>query len=110
MAGYKHDKQKVRMDLLPHGPLTQVAEVMTYGAKKYEEYNWAYGMQYSRIYSAAQRHLFAWYQGEDEDPETELSHLAHAICNLLFLLQYETTHPERDDRPTFLHPNLDKEL
>ena len=44
--------------------------------------------------------MFAWFRGERNDPESGLSHLAHAICNLMMLIHYETTYPEGDDRPT----------
>ena len=36
--------------------------------------------------------------GEDKDPESGLSHLAHAACCIMFLLEFEKTHPELDDR------------
>ena len=45
------------------------------------------------------RHLFAWWNGELYDRETGYNHLAHAICELMFLLEFDETHPEKDDRP-----------
>jgi hypothetical protein len=44
------------------------------------------------------RHLHAFNDGEDKDPESGLSHLAHASCCLMFLLEFEKTHQELDDR------------
>jgi len=44
------------------------------------------------------RHIAAYNEHENKDPESGLSHLAHAACCLLFLLEYEDTHPELDDR------------
>ena len=35
------------------------------------------------------RHIFAWWGGEDKDPETGFSHLAHAACCLLFLMEFQ---------------------
>jgi hypothetical protein len=43
--------------------------------------------------------LFAWWNGELYDRETGYNHLAHAICELMFLLEFDETHPEKDDRP-----------
>jgi hypothetical protein len=89
---------KPRLGLLPVGALCQVAEVLTYGASKYSANNWARGTEWSRYYDALQRHLFAWWAGEAGDPETGASHLAHAGCCLLFLLEYERNGWGCDDR------------
>jgi hypothetical protein len=98
MQGVKFDADKPRMDLLSSVALVKVSEVLTYGAKKYDEHNWKKGMYWSRCLGAALRHIFAFIGGESKDPETGLSHLAHAVCCLMFLLEYEETHPEFDDR------------
>jgi hypothetical protein len=96
--GIKFDQDKVRMELLPPFAQEEIAKVLTYGARKYDPYNWAKGMPWTRVYGAAIRHLNAFARGEDKDPETGLSHVAHAACNLMFLLEYERFHPELDDR------------
>jgi hypothetical protein len=44
------------------------------------------------------RHLHAFNDGEDKDPESGLSHLAHLGCCVMFLLEFEKTHKELDDR------------
>ena len=100
--GKKLDSGKRRMDLLPVGPLWAVADVLTFGAAKYDPQNWRRGMDWSRLYAAAQRHLTAFWNGEDLDSESGLPHLAHAACCLMFLLEFENTHPELDDRPGYL--------
>lgn len=97
-GGVKFDAEKPRMDLLPPKPLAEVADVLTYGAKKYGSYNWKKGMNWSRVMSAAMRHMNAFNDGQNFDDETGRSHIAHAICNLLFLLEYTHTHKELDDR------------
>lgn len=98
-SGNKSDQDKERTDLLSIAALESVAKVLTHGAKKYGARNWEKGIAWSRCYGAALRHLFAWWRKEDQDPETHLSHLAHATTNLMFLLEYLKTHPELDDRP-----------
>lgn len=100
-AAAKYDAGKVRLDLLPVQPLVDIGQVLTYGAQKYDERNWEKGFAWSRPYAATLRHLFAWWSGEDNDPETGLSHLAHAACEVLFLQEFSYTHPELDDRPQY---------
>lgn len=95
----RNDGGKNRVDLLPVKALEQVAKVLTAGLDKYPERNWEPGMAWSRCYASALRHLFAWWRGEDEDPQTGLSHLAHCACNILFLLEYEEKKRGTDDRP-----------
>ena len=51
-----------------------------------------------RTYSSIQRHLNAWHSGEDLDPESGKSHLAHAATQLLILMIHQMEHPECDDR------------
>lgn len=96
--GRKDDGEKLRYDLIPIGPLAEVAHVYTQGAKKYSDRNWEKGLQYSRVYGALLRHIFAWWGGEQRH-EASMHHLASAAWAALALLEYERTHPELDDRP-----------
>lgn len=98
MSAVKHDKGKARAGLVPSVPLMKVAEVLTFGANKYGDHNWRGGFNWSRLYDAALRHILAHQNGEDVDPESGLSHLAHAACNLMFLLEFEHYELGRDDR------------
>lgn len=88
--GVKWDGGKVRMDLLPHAALLQMAEVLTVGLKKYPAENWrsVAGWRW-RYYAAALRHLFAWWCGQRLDPDTGLPHLAHALCCVAFLAELD---------------------
>lgn len=97
-TGVKHDQDKPDMSLLSSIALTKVAQVMTFGKKKYSAHNWRGGFAWSRPLAAAARHLYAYIGGEDKDPETGLSHLAHACCCLFFILEFEDTRPDLDDR------------
>lgn len=101
MSGIKHDEDKPRMSLLPKVALIEVAKVLTFGAKKYEPWNWTKGFAWSRLYDAAERHIAAHQMGTDKDEETKLSHLAHATCCLLFLLTFELLGLGEDDRHQF---------
>lgn len=97
-GGTKYDAGKPDMSLLDPLALTRVAEVLTFGAKKYDAHNWRQGFKLSRLTAAALRHIFAWIGGQDKDPETDISHLAHAMCCLMFCLNLHETKPELDDR------------
>ncbi len=96
--GTKHDQLKPRLDLLPSRPVEEVALVLAFGGGKYGDNNWRKGMFWSRVIAASLRHIFAFMRGEDKDPESGLSHLAHAATNLLFLIEYTHTKKDHDDR------------
>ena len=97
-SGRKDDSAKLRWDLLPPDATEEIVKVLMFGAQKYGDYNWARGMKWSRMFAALMRHMWAWWRGEGRDPETGLTHLAHAGCCLLFLLSYELRQIGEDDR------------
>lgn len=90
-TGRKFDVGKPRMDLLiKDTPLAveAVGQVLTFGAEKYAPGNWQHVDDADARYLAAQiRHELALAKGETLDAETELHHLAHAACCLLFRLE-----------------------
>jgi len=90
MKGVKYDKEKRNWSLLPFNELNDVVDVMTVGAKKYERDNWMrVPNARDRYFSATMRHLVAWWNGERDDEETGKSHLAHAVCCILFLMWHD---------------------
>ena len=97
-GGVKHDQGKVQVELLSPVAMNKIGDVLTFGAKKYASHNWRKGMAWSRLLGAAMRHIFAYLGGQDKDPESGLSHLAHAGCCIMFLLEFEETHRHLDDR------------
>lgn len=98
-SGARYNAGKPAMDLVPLVALEDCAAVFDYGRKKYAEWNWAKGMDWSVPYACALRHLSAWHRGEDLDPESGLPHLGHVMCNLVMLSTYAKTYPEGDNRP-----------
>lgn len=84
--------------LIPVKPLEAVARVYGFGATKYEDRNWERGYKWSLSYSALQRHLNAFWRGEEVDSESGEPHLAHAAFHILALMEYCETNRERDDR------------
>lgn len=97
-TGTKFDQGKPPMELLSHEALTQIAYVFGEGSKKYGRYNYRNGIHWSRVIGAAFRHLSAFNKGENADPETGYSHVAHLACCAFMLLDYIKEHPELDDR------------
>jgi hypothetical protein len=94
----KFDAGKLRWTLLPFEVLAIVVQVLMFGASKYGDLNWQNGLGIKRLMDAALRHQTAFLGGEDMDPESGLSHLAHAICCLMFALWMYMFKPDFDDR------------
>ena len=89
-GGRKFDGNKLEYGLLPPLALKAIVEILTIGAQKYERDNWKHVPDGKRRYfDAGMRHLWDSKCGEKYDEETNKSHLAHAICNLMFLLEKE---------------------
>jgi len=89
-AGKKADAGKLPWHLLPLGPMRETVEVLQHGAAKYGSENWKHVLNArDRYYDAAMRHLTTWYDGQARDDESGRSHLAHAMCCLLFLLWFD---------------------
>ena len=76
----------------------EVARVAEYGATKYAERNWERGMSWGHCFSGAMRHLWAWWSGEETDPESGCSHLAHAAWNCMALWEYRRRAIGTDNR------------
>lgn len=98
LPGRKYDGGKARLELLPPELLLGVGEVLRFGAGKYDDRNWEQGMKWSRVFGALMRHMWKWWGGEENDPETGMSHLWHAGCNIAFLIAYEERGVGEDDR------------
>lgn len=97
-SGVKHDAEKPDMSLLSSIAMVKISEIMTFGKRKYSANNWRGGIAYSRLLAATLRHVFAYLGGQSTDPETGKSHLAHASCCLMMMLEFEETRPDLDDR------------
>jgi hypothetical protein len=97
----KYDNGKAPIHLIPAECIMAVARVLGFGAEKYGENNWRHDVgntSFGRTYSSAQRHLNAFWAGEDNDPESGLPHLDHAITQLMILKIQTLEGPEQDDR------------
>ena len=97
-GGTKNDTGKPRISLIPREALEGMARALTFGAKKYSADNFKNGLAYRRLLDASMRHIIAWADGENLDPESRLSHLDHALASLAMLKFMEQNRPEMDDR------------
>lgn len=96
----KNDAGKVRFSLLPVRPLFDAIDVLETGSKRYGDHNWEKGFPWLDLFNATQRHLMAWRAGEDLASDSHQNHLAHAMVNIMFLLEFTRTHQELDNRLT----------
>lgn len=96
--GTKYDHNKPMVDLIPMEAIFGLGEVLAFGAKKYNKANWSKGILYSRLIAATIRHVFKFANGEDLDEESNLNHIDHAMCNLVFLKWMYAHRKDLDDR------------
>ena len=89
MEGIKYDDSKPDYSLIPPRALNDLVKVLTFGAKKYDRDNWKkLENAEQRYFAAAQRHLWAVLRGETHDPESGEHHYAHALCCIMYLLEF----------------------
>lgn len=91
---------KPGVDQIPPEALLAWGAVFTYGERKYNaKRNWMLGTDWSEMYGSLMRHVLYWAMGEDNDPESGLHHLAHALWNVGALYYYQMRGLGTDDRP-----------
>lgn len=106
--GKKFDQDKLRWDLFPFDAAEEIVKVLMFGAQKYNDWNWSKGIKFNRLFAAIMRHIWAWWRGETNDPETGLNHLAHVGCCIVFLLSYSKRVDyvtKYDNRPKYYQKN-----
>lgn len=86
--------------VLPSQVMGEVALGMLEGALKYGRHNYrAIGVRTSVYVDAEQRHVKAFWEGQDTDPDSKLHHLAKAISTLVVLYDAILQDKCFDDRP-----------
>jgi len=128
-TGGQKGAKEARFDLIPAEAVWWLAILYGRGAKKYTQYgdcdcnalaenssehapecsalivvsrgdhNWRKGYDWSLSFAAAMRHLWAFWRGEDMDPETGVPHPICAAFHMFGLTTFMEIHPEFDDRP-----------
>lgn len=115
-----------RFDLIPVGPLRELAEHYGKGARKYDNHQWRQGYEWGKSYAALLRHLTDFWSGKDYDvcsndpdgcsfvdsdgnpfepaePDTCYNHTGshHMVAvawHAFGLLEFKDVHPDHDDR------------
>ncbi|WZE63567.1 dATP/dGTP pyrophosphohydrolase [Maribacter phage Panino] len=96
--GKRYNSGKRRWSLVDFQSLEPMVEVLEFGATKYDDHNWKKGLKTTEIAESLLRHLVAFLNGEDNDPESGLSHIGHIQCNAMFLSYMMENKPEMDTR------------
>ena len=98
-TGGEKDQKPLQLHAIPWEALSELGRVYAFGAGKYENYNFRKGYDWSLTYDAMQRHMGAFWNREDNDEESGLHHLAHAVWHGFTLLFFSLTERGKDDRP-----------
>ena len=92
--------RKAPLSTVPSGVMAEVGVAMLEGARKYGRHNYRIaGVRASVYYDALMRHMLAWWEGEDVDPDSNLSHVTKAITTLVVLRDAMMQDMLTDDRP-----------
>jgi hypothetical protein len=92
---------KVPLHLVPPSAKHFLALALADGAKKYGPYNWRDAKISVSVYkAAAERHLDAFWDGENFARDSGVHHIAHAMACMALMLDAYTVGMLNDDRPT----------
>jgi hypothetical protein len=92
--------RKAPMSTVSAVVVAEIGVAMLEGAAKYGRHNYrATGALGSVYYDAAMRHLMSWWEGEDIDPDSGMSHVVKAITSLVVLRDTMIQGVFADDRP-----------
>lgn len=97
-TGGEKGRKRAELGAVDPDALMALARVAGFGAQKYATFNFVKGYDWSLSYNALQRHLHAFWAGEDFDPESGERHLAHAAWHCLTLITFAERDRGTDDR------------
>ena len=102
-GGLKYDAGKLRYSLIPPEATTALAEILTFGARKYAPNSWqTVPNAPERYLDALMRHLEAYRSGDLIDSESGHPHIYHLLCNAAFLTYF--TAKDLNARTTIPNP------
>lgn len=91
---------KVPLHLVPAPAMVAIAMGLKDGSRKYGAFNWrTLTVEVETYVGATLRHLMAWQDGEDVDPDSGNNHLAHAMASLAILVDALESGNVVDNRP-----------
>jgi hypothetical protein len=103
--------RKTPISTVPAPVLSELGVAMLEGALKYGRHNYrVIGVRASVYYDATVgRHMQRWWEGEDLDPDSGLSHITKAIASLVVLRDAMIRGTWVDDRPPASKPGWQDE-
>jgi hypothetical protein len=96
--GRKNDKLKPGLSYIPKEAMWEAGKAFSFGASKYDKWNYKNGIEITRTVSAALRHIYQFMDGEDIDQESQALHLGNAIAGLAMAIDTYYNHKDKDDR------------
>lgn len=97
---YAEGQKKRSYASTPVTAVQELADAMNSGSEKYGAYSWRMtGADAQTYYDAIRRHLDAWFEGEDKDPQSGVNHLAHVMASCAILLDAQKHGILQDNRP-----------
>ena len=107
-TGGQKGSKLARYDLIPHEALHALAEHFGRGAEKYDDRNWERGYDWALTFAALNRHLWAWWSGEDVDPETGSNHMTAVAWHAFVAVTFQARSLGRDSRPPVSQAAFDR--
>lgn len=98
MQAERKNNGKLQWTQIDFESMEDMVRVLEFGAEKYDRDNWKKGFPVRQLCDSLLRHMTAFLNGEDIDPESGLTHIGHIQCNAMFLAYNMKHHPEMDDR------------
>lgn len=89
---------KLQWSMVDFKSLEDMVRVLEFGAKKYSRNNWKKGLKTTEIVDSMLRHIYAYLDGEDVDPESGINHTGHIMCNAMFLSHMHLFRKDMDTR------------
>jgi hypothetical protein len=97
--------RKAPLSVVPMNVVAEAGAAMLEGALKYGRHNYRdAGIRESVYFDGTMRHLIAYWEGEDIDPDSGVSHLTKAIASLLVWRDAQMNGYATDDRPPKARP------
>lgn len=104
--------RKAPLSVVPMGVVVEMGVGMLEGTAKYGRHNYrGVGVRSSVYFDATMRHLIAFWEGEDLDPDSGMSHITKALCSLAVWRDAQIQGKCEDDRPprsVAFYPDMNK--
>jgi len=100
----KERVNKPMFELIDPDFILGVACILTHGAYKYSPNSWQ-SVPKEEYHGALNRHINAYLRGESFDRSSQMFHLDHAACDLMFLRWFETQNKRKRNRINFTITN-----